>query len=346
MPNGRPRNRNSRHANRQRQIQQNQQVQASAVPVEVGGAEPVIVEAVAVDESMERLQEKIRELERINLINTSMINKIKKNHKKEIKEYEKIQNEDIRVGIGCGRMMMDSIKSVKGIEAMLVGSEGFILKQVYDKYWDKDFKLDKLHQLQKDYINICEYIQKYIENEYPVASEEDEQKRVELTFHSGRMIDYLFDCNYGTDSYVSTKGIILKMNKGYAEDPKGNKIGKLNLDQMEVDWFVEWDKIYTKRKVKRYEGSDSNSFGMIHSAPIILKDGDYIPQVDNAIFYKDGVQYKRREEEDGMMVYNEDDMCVGHYCYDSNDIVFNCDEGWDEIHQLMAEEEAKKGKKQ
>tara|TARA_R110001606_G_C15278441_1_gene640234 strand:+ start:89 stop:1129 length:1041 start_codon:yes stop_codon:yes gene_type:complete len=346
MPNGRSRNRNSRHAARQRQLQQNQQLQAQAVPVEVEGAEPVIVEAVSVDETMEHLQEKIRELERINSINSLMINKIKKNHKKEIKEYEKIQNEDIRVGMGSGRMNADSIESISGIQAMLVGSEGFILKQVWDKYWNREFELDKLHKLQKDYINICSYIDKHIRSEYPVAAEEDEEKRIELTFHSGRMIHYLFDCNYGNDNYVSTKGIILKMNKGYAEDPEGNKIGKLNLDDMQVDWFVEWDKIYTKKNVKKYEGSDSHSFGMIHGAPVLVEDGFYRTETVNALFYKDGVKYIKREEDNVMMVYNRDDMCVGHWSYDRNDIVFNCDEGWDDIHKLMAEEEAKKGKKQ
>ena len=59
MPNGRPRNRHSRHANRQRMIQQNQQVQAQPVDT----VESVVVDAVPVEDTIAQLQQRIEELE-------------------------------------------------------------------------------------------------------------------------------------------------------------------------------------------------------------------------------------------------------------------------------------------
>jgi hypothetical protein len=239
MPNGRPRNRNTRHANRQRQIQQNQQVQAEAVE-----SEPVVVEAVPLDDTTTQLQQRIAFLERELEVKNRAFKTQREKFKEKFEQVKEMKGYPLDCFFNTATMRIEEVKHIKKAENMLFTAESFVLKTICSKYFNVGgwgsimMNQDKMEKIRSDWMMIERHVMYKMRD-----SEYDECIGAEM-FHSGTFVEYVIDCLYGESSFIQSRGVILKMKKGKAYDADDECIGTLDLSDMDIEWDEPWDEIY------------------------------------------------------------------------------------------------------
>ena len=274
MPNGRPRNRNSRHANRQRMIQQNQQVQAQPVDT----VESVVVEAVPIEDTIAQLQQRIEELEAgresDKKRNEKLIKNLKNIHKRELKDFKEAVNYKIPIGMNEGFIQPRTKDKMEMVASCLYTSESYFWLKIVKKYYmdengNAQLTEDDVENIRKKYLSICIFV----EQNYMGLEDQDKFNQ------SGQMVDWLVRALFGNEVYIRTRGIVLKCNKGELEDPDGNPIGELKPNSVDTEHICRWDEGWVEVMEDIHPDYDEDShISFIYEKNVEVKD---IPDRDD-----------------------------------------------------------------